>query len=243
MPLRHATYATYDALRNLDITPAVQHPGIDGTWRLGHTASWSRWGADTGDLRPITASSEQAFQHLQPFSTAIVLLAINWGGNAMGSVDESWRNFHTQGHRGDGTLKNTFALTKSRLAGELPALYMTDVFKLVPTETAAKLSRTIRQDHARGFDHIARCAEILREELTLCRKGVDGQIPTLVAIGDAAFSWLTGQGTDPRIAHAVDEALGNGASTRVRRMDHYTFGSGTHESRSAVLQSVVKQAS
>jgi len=242
MPLPHTTYATYKTLRDLDITPKSKHPEIDGTWRLGHTASWSRWGDTTGDLAPITASSEVEFQRLPPFTTAVVLLAINWGGNAMGTTSESWRNFHAQGHRGDGTLKNTFALTQTRVAEELPALYMTDVFKLVPTETASKLSSKIKLDLKRGFDHVDRCAGILREELTLCKEGAGNNAPTLVAIGDAAFSWLSGHEEDRRIAEVVDEVLGTGASARVRRMDHYTFGSGTHESRSAVLQSVLEQS-
>jgi hypothetical protein len=103
------------------------------------------------------------------------------------------------------------------------------------------LNAKIKQDHARGIDHVDRCAAILLSELKLCKEAADGQMPTLVAMGTAAFSWLTGDEGDGRIAQAVEQALGAGASSRVRRMDHYTFGSGTHESRIAVLQPIVKE--
>ena len=240
MAFPRVEFDTYTALRDMDIS----HPDIDGSWRLGQMTSWTRWGNATGDLSPITASTAEEFDQLPPFSTRVILFAINLGGTSMSSELEDWRNFHSQNHRGDSTLKNTMKKTTGGLTGgdAIPAFYMTDVFKLVPTANAAQLDAKIKADRAGGIDHVERCAAILREELKLCLDGAGGHSPTLIAIGDAAFFWLTGKGKkDSRIAEVVDEVLGDGASKGVRRMDHYTFGSGSHESRTAVLQPLLQE--
>lgn len=235
----------YSLLRDMDISSE----DIDqNSWRLGQMASWSRWGAKTGDLCPITADDQSRFtQVLGPFSTQVVFFAINLGGKAIAPDLPDWRNFHTPGHRGDGTLKNTFARVEAELDLQLPAFYMTDVFKLVPTDDSSALDVKIRKDFRDyKIDHVERCARILRQELQICQDGAHGRPLTLVAMGDAAFGWLSGRDKDgklkkdQRIAHAVDDVLGTGASKNVVRMDHYTFGSGTHESRTEVLVPLMK---
>jgi hypothetical protein len=239
MAFPHASFETYTALRDMDIS----HPDINGSWRLGQMASWSRWGKTTGDLAPITADSRDSFDRLEPFTTRVILFAINLGGKAIAEGLDDWRNFHTEGHRGDRTLSNSIDLAKEQTSGgdTIPALYMTDVFKLIPTPTAKLLDKQIKQDLAQGIDHVGRCAAILRDELKICMAGAGGQAPTLVAMGSEAFKWLTGDEKDVRIAQVVDEVLGDGASKLVRQMDHYTFGSGTHESRAAALHPVLEE--
>lgn len=203
----------------------------------------------TDDLAPISASDEQEFDRLAPLTTAVVLLAINWGGEAAPDDPTFWTNFHTRGHRGDGTLKNSVRLAMSEVSGGDPAgaarmaaPYLTDVFKLVPTPTSARLDDRIRSDLARGVDHVARCADALEEELTICSRGTDGRPPLLVGMGSAATRWLRGEVVDRRIAGAVDRALGDGAHRQVRRMDHYTFGAGTNTGRAATLAQALRDA-
>ena len=233
-----ASFETYTALRDMDIS----HPDVDGGWRLGQMASWARWGEATADLAPITASTEDEFNRLQPFTTRVILFAINLGGTAITPDLEDWRNFHTKGHGGDTSLKKSVALAMDLVPGgdTIPALYMTDVFKLIPTETAGDLDRKIKDDLAQGIDHVERCAAILRDELKICMDGAGGQAPTLVAMGGAALKWLTGDTEDKRIARVVDEVLGDGASKRVREMPHYTNGVGSNEKRAAALQSALE---
>ena len=239
MAFPHASFGTYTALRDMDIT----HPDIDGAWRLGQMASWSRWGTTTGDLDPITAHSRDGFDQLQPLTTRVILFAINLGGTSIAPDLEDWRNFHTKGHGPDTTLRNSIAMAMDRTPGgdKIPAFYMTDVFKLIPTRSAKDLNPAIKRDLARGIDHVGRCAAILRDELNICMDGAGGPAPTLVAMGDEAFGWLTGAREDKRIARVVDEVLGDGASKRVRRMDHYAFASGNHESRAAALHLVLEE--
>lgn len=238
MTFTQASFDTYKSLRDMDIS----HPDIEGSWRLGQMTSWARWGKTTGDLSSITARSEGEFNQLQPFTTRVILFAINLGGTTMKAELEDWRNFHSGGHRPDGTLKNSIALAKDGLEGasDIPALYMSDVFKLVPTGTAGDLATKIREDRAQGIDHVERCAAILREELKICVEGCGGQAPALVAMGSAAFCWLTGEGKDTRIAQVVDEVLGDGASKRVTKMDHYANGRGSNAIRAAALRPVLE---
>jgi hypothetical protein len=237
MAFPHASFETYTALRDKDISDPLL-----GSWRLGQMASWSRWGAISGDLAPITAHSQEEFDQIEPLTTRVILFAINLGGTAIKPNLEDWRNFHTKGHSGDGTLKNSIAMATDFPGGDkIPALYMTDVFKLVPTKTAKNLDRKVELDLAQGIDHVERCAAILRDELRICMDGAGGQPPTLVAMGAEAFKWLTATEKDERIARVVDEVLGDGASRRVREMDHYTFGAGTHKSRVAALRPVLKE--
>lgn len=237
MAFPYVRYETYAALRDMDIS----HPDIGGTWRLGQMTSWSRWGKTTADLDPITASNEATFDQLQPFTTQVILFAINLGGTSITPDLEDWRNFHTKGHVGDSTLKNSIAMAMGRIPEQVPALYLTDVFKLVPTKTAGDLDRRIKVDLAQGIDHIGRCAEILKEELRICTAGTGGRPPVLVAMGKEAFLWLTGAKQDTRIAQAVDEVLGDGAHHCVRQMDHYTFGAGTNEGRAEALRLVLEE--
>lgn len=237
-----ASYETYRRLRDLDLS----HPAVAGAWRLGHVASWARWGTTTHDLAPITAASPEEFRQLPPLTTSVVLLAINWGGNAPPVDPTFWTNFHTRGHRGDGTLKNSVRLAMSTLdtgQDQVAAPYLTDVFKLVPTPTSARLDDRIEEDLARGVDHVARCATALEHELTLCREGAGGRAPILVGMGGAATRWLRGEAADRRMADSVDRALGGGAHLGVRRMDHYTFGVGSNVSRAAVVAAALRDAS
>lgn len=239
MTFAQADFDTYRSLRDMDIS----HPDIEGSWRLGQMTSWARWGKTTGDLSPITARSEDEFNQLQPFTTQVILFAINLGGTTMAAELEDWRNFHSGSHGPDGTLKNSIALAKDGLEGEsdIPALYMSDVFKLVPTGTAGDLSKKIKEDLTQGIDHVERCAAILREELKICLEGAGGQAPALVAMGSAAFSWLAGTGKDTRIAQVVDEVLGDGASKRVTKMHHYANAVGNNASRAAALRPVLEE--
>ncbi len=238
MAFPHASFETYTALRDMDIS----HPDIDGAWRLGQMASWSRWGTTTADLEPITAHSKDGFDQLQPFTTRVILFAINLGGSSITPDLEDWRNFHTEGHGGDTKLNYSIAMAKDRTPGgdQIPALYMTDVFKLIATKDGEKLNKQIKLDLTQGIDHVERCAAILRDELKICMDGAGGQAPTLVAMGGKAFNWLTGAEADKRIADVVDEVLGDGASKRVRRMPHYTYG-GKHEERAAALHPVLEE--
>lgn len=242
MAFPHASFETYTALRDMDIThPDITHEGVVREWRLGQTASWARWGANTSDLAPITAHSQEEFDQLKPFTTRVILFAINMGGTALKLDLEDWRNFHTKGHSPDGTLKNSVAMAwkETSASDQIPALYMTDVFKLIPTPDGRELEDQIRADLEQGIDHVERCAEILRKELKLCLDGSGGQAPTLVGMGDWAFDWLTGAKKDQRIARVVDEVLGDGASQRVRKMPHYSFTS-TNEGRAAALCPVLE---
>lgn len=234
---QRARFETYEALRTLDIS----HPDIDGQWRLGQMTSWSKWADQTGDLAPVTASDADEFDALGPVTTSVIFFAINLGGLKLPSESDDWRNFHTTGHIGDSTLRNSFRRAEARFADAVPGFYMTDVFKLVPTTNAGKLNTKVREDMAQGVDHVGRCAKILRQELEICRRGAGGAAPTLVALGKEAFRWLTGAVPDDRISQVVDELLGDGASRDVVQMDHYTFGSGTHESRVAVLEPVMRR--
>lgn len=231
------SFEHYKALRDMDLS----HPDIEKSWRLGQMASWSRWDNKTHDLGLITATTQEEFDLIQPLSTSVIFFAINLGGNVVKSDLADWRNFHTEGHKGDSTLKNTFGHVQNRISEEIPAFYMTDVFKLIPTLDSGNLNKKIEMDHANGIDHVERCAEILRKELTICLGATGGKIPTLVAMGNAAFRWLTGATRDPRISHVVDDVLGDGAHKQVVRMDHYTFGSGTHESRVGVVQPLLEK--
>lgn len=238
MAFPRASFETYTALRDLDISDPFL-----GSWRLGQMASWSRWGATTGDLAPITAHSKDSFDQLEPFTTRVILFAINLGGTAIAGGLEDWRNFHTEGHGPDGTLRSSVAMAieKTSAGDQVPALYMTDVFKLIPTKDAGLLNKQIAADLDKGIDHVGRCAEILRDELRICMEGAGGQASTLVAMGDKAFNWLTGVETDKRIADVVDEVLGDGASKRVQKMHHYSFGVGSNEKRAAALHPVLER--
>lgn len=239
--LAPTSYEVYRQLRELDLS----HPEVAGAWRLGHAASWARWGSTTHDLAPITAADPEEFERLAPLTTSVVLLAINWGGMAPPVEPPFWTNFHTRGHRGDGTLKNSVRLAMSSRATDadrVAAPYLTDVFKLVPTPTSAQLDDRIEDDLARGVDHVARCATALEHELELCREGAGGRTPVLVGMGSAATRWLRGEVADRRMADSVDRALGSGAHMRVRRMDHYTFGVGSNVSRAAVVAAALRDA-
>lgn len=241
LDLTPTSYDVYRRLRDLDLS----HPEVTGTWRLGHAASWARWGTTTHDLAPISAAGPAEFERLAPLTTSVVLLAINWGGTAPPVDPPFWTNFHTRGHRGDGTLKNSVRLAMSLLANDqeqVAAPYLTDVFKLVPTPTSAQLDDRIEDDLVRGVDHVARCATALEQELALCREGAGGRPPVLIGMGSAATRWLRGEVADRRMAAAVDRALGSGARTRVRRMDHYTFGVGSNVSRAAVVAEALRDA-
>lgn len=201
MAFPHASFETYTALRVMDIS----HPDVEGTWRLGQMASWSRWGTTIADLDPITAHGKDDFDQLQPFITRVILFATNLGGTSITPDPEDWRNFHTKSHKGDKALKNSVDMAKDRTpAGDkIPALCMTDVFKLIPTKTASELDKQIKRDLAQSINHVGRCAAILREELKICMDGAGGQAPTLAAMGKEAFLWLTGAKKDVRIAQVV----------------------------------------
>lgn len=235
MAFPHASFETYAALRDMDISDPLL-----GSWRLGQMASWSRWGTNTQDLTPITADSEEEFDQLEPFTTSVILFAINLGGEAIADGLEDWRNFHT--HRGDSSLSKSVAMAKALTSGgdQIPALYMSDVFKLIPTPDGAELQDQITDDLEQGIDHVERCAAILRDELKICMDGAGGQAPTLVAMGNWAFDWLTGATKDKRIARVVDEVLGDGASQRVRKMPHYVF-TASNEKRAAALHPVLEE--
>jgi hypothetical protein len=245
LPLRRATYRTYVTLRDLD----VRLDPLSDIGRLGQMASWARWGATTSDLAPITAAIPKDFDGLEPLTTSVVLFGINWGGDGPPAAPKDWTNFHTRGHGGDGCLKNSVQMAYKTLEGGigLPAAYMTDVFKQVPTQNAAKPRARVKSQSHKGIDHVGRCAEVLREELNVCLEGAGGDAPMLVAMGQEAYSWLTGtstkQGpTDGRIAAAVDRALGDGAHQFVELMPHYTQGTSTNVERSRALAAVLAKA-
>jgi hypothetical protein len=241
MAFPHASFETYTALRDMDITD----PDIDGSWRLGQMASWSRWGTTTGDLAPITADSKDSFDQLEPFTTSVILFGVNLGGDKITDGLENWRNFHTENHSGDTKLSISLGMAKNEMTGgdRIPAFYMGDVFKLIPTKNGATLSEQITADLDKGIDHVGRCAAILRDELRICMQGAGGQAPTLVAMGGYAFGWLTGAKKvakkDKRIADVVDEVLGDGASKRVQLIPHGT-SSTTYEVRVAAFKSLLK---
>ncbi|WP_217132935.1 hypothetical protein [Leucobacter chinensis] len=245
MAFDHIDYATYEALRDMDITPNASFEDTTGQWDLGHATSWSRWGTETADLEPITANSAAEFATLKPLSTRIVFFAINMGGEAMAEHREHWRNFHTRGHRGDTTLRNSFALAFEghKSAADIPGFYVSDVFKLIPTKDSNTLASAIKKHRIAGRDHVERCAALLQEELMMCRDGIDGQVPILVAMGKAAFTWLSGDQKDQRIAEVVDKTLGAGARDRVVRMAHYANGAGTNVQRAETIRSVLELAS
>lgn len=242
MTFPHASYETYAALRDMDISDPLL-----GSWRLGQMASWSRWGATTGDLAPITAHSREEFDQLQPLTTSVILFGVNLGGTSIKPDLEDWRNFHTVNHGGDAKLMESLRRAKSKSSGwdEVPAFYMSDVFKLIPTKDGGELGEQITEDLETGIDHVGRCAAILREELEICMAGAGGQAPTLVAMGGYALGWLTGAKNvtknDMRIADVVDEVLGDGASKRVRLIPHGT-SSKTYDFRVAAFNSLLEEA-
>lgn len=242
MAFPHASFETYTALRDMDIShPDITPPDEGGRWRLGQMASWGRWGAATGDLAPITAHSSESFDQLEPFTTSVVLFGINLGGDKIANALEDWRNFHTVSHAGDAKLKESLRMAKIETPEwhRIPAFYMSDVFKLIPTKDGVKLGEQITADLDKGIDHVDRCAAILREELKICMDGAGGQAPTLVAMGGFAFKWLSGAKKDKRIANVVDEVLGDGARKRVLLMPHGT-SSTDYPARVAALNSILK---
>jgi hypothetical protein len=248
MTFPHASYETYAALRDMDIShPDITPSDHEDSWRLGHMASWLRYGAVTGDLAPITANSKEDFDQLEPLTTSVILFGVNLGGKAIAKNLEDWRNFHTVNHNGDTKLKESLRMAKSKSSGwdDVPAFYMSDVFKLIPTKTGGELGEQITADLETGIDHVDRCAAILREELEICMAGAGGQAPTLVAMGDYAFGWLTGaKGVtkgDTRIAAVVDEVLGDGARKRVRQIPHGT-SSKTYDERVAAFNALLEEA-
>ena len=181
-----------------------------------------------------------------------MLFGINWGGVNPPKAPMDWTNFHTMGHRGDGSLRNSvrmayetfgLSLVPPEDGARLPSAYMTDVFKQIPTPNAAKLRTTIKRESDRGIDHVGRCAELLREELILCLEGAGGGTPRLVAMGQAAYAWLSNTDSwgpiDPRMAAAVDGALGDGAQHAVERMPHYTFGAASNVQRRDALAAIL----
>lgn len=213
----------YNRLRTLDISDStIPDPEIaHRTFRLGQAASWARWGENTYDLSPITATTPEQFENLKPLTTSIVLFAINWGGTHAPEHFADWQNFHTKGHRGDSTLRNSIGGIVDK------APYMTDVFKLVPTPRAADLDKKIRADARLGHNHVQRCANILRQELQLCTEGNGGRPPVLVAMGKAAFEWLSGP-----FAQVIESAP-------VERMPHYTCGAGSNAARARALTDII----
>lgn len=246
MTFPHASFETYTALRDMDIShPDITHPDPDGRWRLGQMASWFRWGATTGDLAPITAQSKESFDQLEPFTTSVILFGVNLGGDKIVDGLEDWRNFHTENHSGDTKMSVSLGMAKEETPGwgQIPAFYMSDVFKLIPTKDGKTLSGQITADLDQGIDHVERCAAILRDELRICMEGAGGQAPTLVAMGGFAFGWLTGAKDvakeDKRIAEVVDEVLGDGASKRVLQIPHGT-SSKSYEVRVAAFNSLLE---
>ena len=251
-------WESYDALRQCvagheDVRAAMIAQGLDpeepaGGWRLGHTSSWGRWASPADLTASITASSEADFRDMAPLTTSVVFLAINWGGVAPPVAARDWQNFHARGHAGDTNLSKAFAEAMVH-TGFPAAPYMSDVFKLIPTPTAAALGRTIRDEEKDGRDPIGRCIDVLEKELTICRAGNEGRKPVIVGIGAAAYGWLSGRRGGPttalrpnRVSTAVGSWLGEDASEVVRWMPHYTFGSSTHASRVAALVSIFEEA-
>jgi hypothetical protein len=242
MAFPHASFDTYTALRDMDIShPDIAPPDGGGRWRLGQMASWLRYGAATGDLAPITAHSQEDFDQLEPLTTSVILFGINLGGDEIVDNLEDWRNFHTVNHGGDAKLMESLRRARSKSSGwdEVPAFYMSDVFKLIPTKHGAALDERITADLDNGIDHVDRCAAILRDELTICMEGAGGQAPTLVAMGDYAFRWLSGARRDKRLADVVDEVLGGGTRKRVRLIPHGT-SSKDYDERVAAFNALLK---
>ncbi|GAA1566527.1 hypothetical protein [Leucobacter aridicollis] len=238
MPTLSIPFSIYQGLRDLSLT----HPEYANLWRMGQIASWSRWGVTTQELAPITADNEADFTALEPFSTGVVFFGINMGGTDIPSTIPDWANFHNHGP--DTTLSKSFAESLRRFSTPIPAFYMTDVFKLVATPNAQDLESKIKSDMEVGVDHVARCAEILKEELRLCLAGTGGQPPVLVGMGKAAHDWLTGahRSRDRRIADAVDLVLGDGAHQRVIRMHHYANGQGSTVLRADKIEEAITRA-
>ncbi|MCS4535800.1 uracil-DNA glycosylase family protein [Corynebacterium sp. HS2168-gen11] len=204
----------YEELRTLDISDSsIPDDDISSRqFRLGQAASWARWGATRHDLTSITADNHVEFQTLAPLTTSVVFLGVNWGGTKAADQLPDWRNFHTERHKGDKRLSKSLPPALECIPHDpqilAPAPYMTDVFKLIPTVDGSSLEKKISHDAAQ-HDHIQRCAQLLEAELDICTRGNHGIPPLLIALGNHAYDWLTGQkrGSDP-IVNAVANVCG-----------------------------------
>lgn len=239
MTFPHAGYDVYSHLRDLDTT----HPEVEGDgWRLGHTASWARWGSTTDDLAPISASNPEQFADLTPLTTSIVLFGLTWAEPTLPENPTHWQNFHRAGHRPDDLLAESIGSGYRTVLGpHSPVAYMTDVFKLLPAPDAAALETMLDRELAHGRDHVARCAELLKVEMDICRSGAWRRKPVLVAMGDAAFDWLTGA-RDPRIADALDASLGYGAHRTVTKLPQDAFPSSSAAAEPGAMASILRYA-
>ncbi|APF41567.1 hypothetical protein [Neomicrococcus aestuarii] len=251
-------WETYEALLRYpvshpEVTEAMAARGLpvgepEGGWRLGHTSSWARWGPRGNLLEPITARSKEEFQSLPPMTTSIMFFGLNWGGESPPVHGQDWENFHAHGHRGDTSLARAFAEATDQ-TGFAAASYMTDVFKLLPTKSAASLDATVRSEEKAGRDPVGRCVEIIRHEFSVCKAANDGRNPVIVGIGGAAYRWLAGrqrtEGRPPwpsRVSEAMSELLQDDAAAAVRWAPHYTFGSAKHVDRVAAISSILREA-
>lgn len=248
MALQPVDYATYAALRDLDLS----HPDVDATapppdgtdtWVLGHASSWARWSNTTDDVAAITAHSPDEFESLEPLTTSVVVLTTNQAADSPAGA-RIWGAFH---HDDDITVADSVRRTYER-TGPIPAPYLTDIFKLLPAPTT-ELDSQIEQERDQNRDHVGRCAQILQQELSLCVDGSDGTTPTLVAVGGAAYTWLSGRDwntgkpiVDQRIADTVNEVLGEGANRRVEWVPHFNPGVATHDQRATALAAILARA-
>lgn len=216
------SWEIYEELRTLDISDtSIPDVAIaQRKFRLGQAASWARWGGDiTHDLAPITANNEDEFQSLAPMTTSVVFLGVNWGGTEAAKEIKDWQNFHTQGVGGDTRLMKSLPAALDKIPHEqgvaAPAPYMTDVFKLVPTRDAEDLKKKIEDDAKyHNHDHVQRCADLLQAELEICTRGNNGVPPLLIALGGAAYDWLSGKenGSGP-IVKVLDTLYGDKSYT------------------------------
>ncbi|WP_334138371.1 hypothetical protein [Corynebacterium variabile] len=256
MPISHVTWDVYTSLRDYPIS----HPDVraaltargpnagepeDG-WRLGHATSWGRWGPGGNLTAPITATSPALFSDLAPLTTSVVLFAVNWGGRRVPAAPVTWQNFHTPGHTGDCFLGRSVEEAMDR-TGLTAAPYMSDVFKLIPTPTAADLLKTIRDEELAGRDPVGRCAELLRHELCVCTEANGGVAPVVVGLGKAAFGWLSGSQSYHRkrpnpIAEVVGDLLRTDPAKSVLEAPHYTFGAGAGGELVTALSAAFRQA-
>ncbi|MGV3103841.1 uracil-DNA glycosylase family protein [Rothia sp. 32237D007AR] len=192
------SWEIYEELRTLDISDtSIPDVAIaQRKFRLGQAASWARWGDTRHDLSPITAANEDEFQSLAPMTTSVVFLGVNWGGTEAAKEIKDWQNFHTEKHSGDLRLMKSLPAALDEIPHKqgvaAPAPYMTDVFKLVPTRTVKNLNEKI-EDDAKDHDHVQRCADLLQAELEICTRGNNGVPPLLIALGNDAFDWLSGE--------------------------------------------------
>ncbi|MEJ5921797.1 hypothetical protein [Bifidobacterium thermophilum] len=215
------SWEIHEELRTLDISDtSISDVAIaQRKFRLGQAASWARWGNTTYDLAPITADNEDEFQSLAPMTTSVVFLGLNWGGTEVGKDIKDWQNFHAERHGGDTRLKKSLPAALDEIPHEqgvaAPAPYMTDVFKLAPTRDAKDLKKKAKEDH----NLVQRCADLLQTELEICTRGNNGVPPLLIAFGNAAYYWLSGEGNGRApFASALSRVYGD--TPRIEKIIH-----------------------